>query len=396
MNILYCRKSSEDSNRQVLSIESQKSNLLEVAAREKLTIEKTFTESMSAKEPGRPEFGKLIALIKKNPGSIVFVWKLDRLSRNPVDEGEIKWLLQIKTIAKIVTPERTYYPEDNSLIASVEFGMATQYVKELSTNVKRGNRTKLENGGYTGRAPFGYLNDLAAKSVIVDELRAPYVEKIFRMFASGGYSLKDISNKLYGEGFRTKSGKKAHASMLYRMIVNPFFAGVTVRAGKHYQGSHTPLVSTELFDQAQSILSGHRPRKQKRMFPLTGYVSCPLCPCAITASLRKGHQYYHCTDGKKLHTNGREHFRAEVLNEELAGKFKGLQFDIEMIEGMYKASLEENQYDGSLAETQVQNVVQQQKLLAQRRGRLEDTYLDGSNGKRPLRGTYARAEQRRG
>ena len=99
MNILYCRKSSEDSNRQVASIDSQKTNLAELAKRDNLTVSKTFTESMSAKQPGRPEFEKMIKLIEQHPGSVILVWKLDRLARNPVDEGKIKWLLQKKTIS---------------------------------------------------------------------------------------------------------------------------------------------------------------------------------------------------------------------------------------------------------------------------------------------------------
>src|SRR6202042_1214471 len=100
-----------DASRQILSIESQKSNMEELAKREKLSVDKIFIESMSAKQPGRPEFQKMTELIEKHPGVILFVWKLDRLARNPVDEGKIKWFLQNKTIAKIITPERIYLPE---------------------------------------------------------------------------------------------------------------------------------------------------------------------------------------------------------------------------------------------------------------------------------------------
>ena len=69
--IIYCRKSSEASDRQVASIDSQKDNLLELAKRDNLAVGKTFVESMSAKQPGRPEFEKMIKLMQKlNPQKI--------------------------------------------------------------------------------------------------------------------------------------------------------------------------------------------------------------------------------------------------------------------------------------------------------------------------------------
>ena len=378
MNLIYCRKSTEDSNRQILSIDSQKTNLLELAERNNLSVDKAFVESMSAKQPGRPEFEKMAKLIEANPGAIIFVWKLDRLARNPVDEGKIKWLLQNKTIAKIITPERIYLPEDNALISAVEFGMANQYIRDLSTNVKRGNETKLKNGGYPGRVPAGYLNNQLDKSVAVDPVNSPYVIKLFNLFASGGYSLKDIVKILYSDGFRTRRGGKVHASVLYRMLNNLFYTGLMVRIGKHYRGSHVPLVSTELYQDCQRVFLGHRSKKQKHNFPLRGFVSCPLCGCMITGSLRKGHQYYHCTNGKHIHKSGREHFRSEVLNKAVAEKFQELQFDEEQIEIMYQANMEKSQTDTSYLETAKQNIVKQLNLLSEKRARTEDVFIDGS------------------
>jgi len=58
----------------------------------------------------------------------------------------------------IKTPDRDYLPGDNVLITSVEFGMANQYLLDLSKNVKRGLKTKAEMGWYSGYAPLGYLN----------------------------------------------------------------------------------------------------------------------------------------------------------------------------------------------------------------------------------------------
>ncbi|PIP15984.1 MAG: hypothetical protein COX45_00480, partial [Candidatus Portnoybacteria bacterium CG23_combo_of_CG06-09_8_20_14_all_44_36] len=50
--IIYARKSTEDDNHQVLSIESQLAELLEFAAKEKLEIVASLCEAKTAKEPG--------------------------------------------------------------------------------------------------------------------------------------------------------------------------------------------------------------------------------------------------------------------------------------------------------------------------------------------------------
>ena len=186
---------------------------------------------------------------------------------------------------------------------------------------------------------------------------------------------------MFDDGLRTKGNKKIHASLLYRMITNPFYTGLMVRHGQHYQGNHTPLVSSELFQECQRVLSGNRSKKQKRLFPLRGFVSCPLCGCMITASVRKGHQYYHCTDGKGKHKSqqeAREHFRSEVLNKEVAKKLKGLQFDERQVEIMYKADLEKSQHNNSFLETSKTQIQNSLKSLAEKRARTEDVFIDGS------------------
>ena len=66
----------------------------------------------------------------------ILCWKLNRLARNPVDGGQISWMLQNNIIEHIQCFGRDYKPTDNVLMMQVEFGMANQYVKELSVDVK--------------------------------------------------------------------------------------------------------------------------------------------------------------------------------------------------------------------------------------------------------------------
>lgn len=91
---LYARKSTDVEDKQILSIEAQLADLRELAKRENLYIVDEFIEKQSAKIPGRPVFNKMISRIQAGEAEGIICWKIDRLSRNPIDSGKIQWLLQ--------------------------------------------------------------------------------------------------------------------------------------------------------------------------------------------------------------------------------------------------------------------------------------------------------------
>ena len=62
---LYIRKSTDEDDRQVLSLDAQETELRELAEKEKLTIVDTFRESQTAKEPGRAIFNNMLDKIEK-------------------------------------------------------------------------------------------------------------------------------------------------------------------------------------------------------------------------------------------------------------------------------------------------------------------------------------------
>lgn len=94
--ILYARKSSEDKSKQILSLESQVSEMKKLASSLGLEIDKIYTESKSAKLPNnRPLFLEMVKLLENSSGDYgILCWKIDRLNRNPIDSGKIQWLLQ--------------------------------------------------------------------------------------------------------------------------------------------------------------------------------------------------------------------------------------------------------------------------------------------------------------
>ena len=295
---IYCRKSSEAEDRQVLSIESQTRELEEIAAKLNLPVAEILTESKSAKDPGRPVFNQMMQRLYRGEAAGIICWKLDRLARNPVDGGSIIWAIKQHGI-KVMTPAQSYArEEDNIILMYIEFGMAQKYVDDLSKNVKRGLKTKIENGWYPGLAPVGYLNNTVKvtgeNNVIKDPERFILVRRMWDLMLTGLHTpaqILVIANEKWG--FRTqpsrKMGGKALArSVIYRMFVQPFYYGwfeYPRGSGHRYQGKHEPMITEAEYDRVQ-ILLGKRGNPRPKMqlgFAFTGLIRCGDCGRMVTA-----------------------------------------------------------------------------------------------------------------
>lgn len=288
---IYCRKSFEAEDRQVLSIESQQSELKKLAERLNLPVVDVLSESRSAKSPGRPLFNQMIKKVNQGRADGIICWKLDRLARNPIDGGKIIWMLQKGIIKHIQTYDRSYYPEDNVLLMSVEFGMANQFILDLSKNVKRGFRAKLEKGWRPNLAPLGYLNDkLKGKGkgeIIKDSERFDLVKKMWNLMLTGSYTppkiLKIANNKW---GLRTRKGKALSRSTIYRIFTNPFYSGFfefPKGSGNWYKGCHEPMITQDEYDRVQVLLGRKdNPRPKKHNFAFRGLIRCGECGAMVT------------------------------------------------------------------------------------------------------------------
>src|SRR3989338_8008098 len=101
---IYCRKSSEDEERQVLSIEAELAELREFAKQQNLFVVKEYTESKSAKEPGREVFNRMLGEIEKGTAEGILAWNPDRLARNSIDGGRVIYLVDTQKIVALKFP----------------------------------------------------------------------------------------------------------------------------------------------------------------------------------------------------------------------------------------------------------------------------------------------------
>lgn len=296
---LYARKSSESEDRQVQSIDDQVNRLKESANNLGLNISEVFTEAKSAKKPdNRPVFTEMIQRIESGEADGILAWQINRLSRNPIDSAKIQWLLQQKVLKSIQTIDKEYKPEDNVLLFSVESGMANQYVLDLSKNVKRGIKGKLERGWRPSLAPIGYLNQVVDGEhiIVTDPDRFDLIRKMWDLFLTGTYPVSKIRDIATDEwGLRTKQRKRLgnkplSMSAIYKMFNDPFYYGSywweNYETGEKqlYKGKHTPMVTEQEYWRAQALLGKKgKPRPKTREFAFTGLMKCGECDSAITA-----------------------------------------------------------------------------------------------------------------
>lgn len=314
---MYPRKSSENEDRQLQSIDDQINALKSLAQREKLTIKEILPEAKSAKRPNeRPVFNNMLDRIEAGEADGILCWQINRLARNPVDSGRLQMMLQDGVIKSIRTMDREYLPSDNVLLFSLESGQANQFILDLRKNSMRGMVGKADRGWLPSRAPLGYFNERLEHTINPDPERFDLVRKMWDMLLTGNYTVPmmlEIVNNVWG--FRTPKHKRGGGgelaqSVAYKMFTNIFYTGMFEWMGKVYQGNQKPMITMEEYDRVQVILGRKgKPRSKSHDFAFTGIMKCEECGSMYTAvekvkAVKKTrglqtYTYYHCTRRKK-------------------------------------------------------------------------------------------------
>lgn len=331
--VIYTRKSTAGADRQVASLPAQKAIAEKIAEENGYKVVKFFKESGSAhKVHNRPMFDEMVKMIKQGRANGIICWEIDRLARNFEEGGVIQQLLIENKIKVIHTNSKVYYPQDCSVLFSVETAMSTEYSLKLSKNVKRGVRFKNKQGKHNCKAPQGYTHKPIVEGnevrniIIPDPKRFGIIKSAFKMYLTGSYSVPEVLSYInndchyISEKKKKIGGRPLGLTTLHSMLENPFYMG-KIRDFDDpeilHDGAWEPMITEDEYWQIQRLKNNYavvhnlcpKVAVNAKNFELKGVMTCSSCGCSIVGEPHKkllkdgtyrDHLYYRCTHKGKL------------------------------------------------------------------------------------------------
>ena len=372
--VLYARVSSREQREEGYSIEAQVKLLRAAAAKEGLTIAQEFVEVESAKASGRKQFSEMVTYFRRNRTCrILLVEKTDRLYRNFRDYVTLE---ELEISIHFVKEGETLSKDSKSNVKfmhDVRLAMARNYSENLREEVKKGMQEKASQGTYPGRAPFGYRNDVGTRTIELHPEKARIAKRVFELYVSARYSLLTLSKAIQQE-----TGVRISKTNLHKMLTNPFYIGQFEWGGSTYQGTHTPLISTATFAEAQSVLNGYnKPKYRKHEFAFRGLLTCAHDDCLVTGEIKKGkYVYYHCTHGRG--PCDLPWFREEEITEKMGHVLEDVYIPPEVAQRIATALEREHMHVGARI---AQERARLERTLDTLRKRMDAAYMDRLDGK---------------
>ncbi|MCA8881916.1 MAG: recombinase family protein [Rhodobacteraceae bacterium] len=275
---------------------------------------------------------------------MILVEKTDRLYRNLKD-----WVTIDELDAEIHFPKESVVLSRDSrssekFMHGIKVLMAKSYIDNLSEEARKGQQEKAEQGIWPTKTPLGYLNVTGPdgrKVIAVDAEVAPIITNMFEWYATGRFSLKEVTQHARSAGLvYKKSGASVPTSSVHTILRNRLYTGWFEWNGKLYQGKHEALVSVELWERVQGVMDGRNASKHRRMthdFAFSGLIACARCGCSVVGEIKKQkYIYYHCT-GYADKCRGepaacrRKYVREEVLEQQFTAMLGQLRFDDEVL-----------------------------------------------------------------
>ena len=301
----YIRVSDERQDE--YSPDSQLKKIREYAAKEGYLIPDEYVfydDGISGKSTKkRDDFNRMIAIAKEktHPFDVIYVWKFSRFARNQEESMVYKNLLRKKGVSVVSVSEPIPDGHYGTLIERVIEWMDEFYLVNLGTEVMRGMTEKATRGEPVVPAPFGYV--MKDKRYYPEEGEAAIVREIFQRYVDGeGH--RTIAIDLGERGIRTKRGNLPDNRYIEFILNNPVYIGkirwtpdgnrAVSKRDYHNEsimiidGLHEPIISMELWEQAQErlkrqkIMFGKHARKNQPVeYMLKGLVKCSNCGATL-------------------------------------------------------------------------------------------------------------------
>ena len=252
-----------------------------------------FTDAgESARSADRDGLQRMLAFIQATRVQFCLVHKIDRLARNRTDDVRIQQALLSAGITLVSATESIDQTPSGMLVHGIMSSIAEFYSQNLATEVTKGLQQKLSQGGTPMRAPIGYLNVRRTdeqggeiRTIETDPDRAPMIRWAFERYATGETSVAELLRDLTARGLVSVATPKRPSrplgrNALYRVLTNPYYAGIIRYKGALHPGAHEPIVDPALFDSVQALLKARiakQTRHVKHAHHLKGLLHCGAC-----------------------------------------------------------------------------------------------------------------------
>ena len=385
--IVYCRVSTEEQAEDGHhSLAAQESLCRRCASEKQFEIVEVFRDpGKSATTMNRPGLQDALARCQSDHSiKAVFVQDTDRLARNTKDHLTIRAMLKKHDVRLISVSQPMLEDSAEGMMIDTIIASVNQFQSDItSRKTMKGLEEKVRNGGWPALAPVGYKNvgvgpEGQSRIVVVDNESAPLVQKLFRSYATGNYSARELNDIFYKQGLRSRTGRKLQDSKIFDMLENKFYLGEVRWGGIVAKGQHEPLIDASLFAAVKAVLMAHggnRSRKRKHDFLLRGYLFCGSCGGRLIGEkhILKGVAYYRC------HKRGgcEPLCSAPELESEVADLFSHLQPSPGLLKATETALRARANAHKSNFEAERSSLLKRKAVVDTKLHKLESKWLDG-------------------
>jgi site-specific DNA recombinase len=218
--------------------------------------------------------------------------------------------------------------------------------RNMSDEIKRKMLIKVKEGGTPGNCRLGYKNvgEGSKRWVEVDPEPAELIRWCYATYATGEWSTKRLLAEATARGLLTRGGpntprKPLSVSQLHRILTSPYYKGIVVFNGVHYQGKHEPLVDDETWQAVQDVMASNANGEKVRVHHhyLKGTIYCGRCGSRLCVSYSKGRRggiypYYFCVGRQQKRTVCMLSARPiEVVEDQLIEHYRQVQLTSETL-----------------------------------------------------------------
>lgn len=313
---IYLRKSRKDYEAEMRgegeTLARHEKALLDLAKKMNLIIGNIYREVVSGDSiAARPQMQQLLQDVENGLWAGVIVMEVERLARgNTLDQGIVSNTFKFAS-TKIITPVKTYDPNNEFDEEYFEFGlfMSRREYNTIKRRLHNGTLASVKEGKFvTSEPPYGYtrykIKNDKGYTLKINESEAQNVRLIYNMYTSG-YNLGEIKNKLISINAKPRYADNWYKSSLQVILTNIVYTGKIRYRDKRtikkvvdgqlvrvknpnpdiiiVNGLHDAIIDENTFEKAQAIYKSHQLQdtRTKEQFetknPMATLIKCKKC-----------------------------------------------------------------------------------------------------------------------